>query len=112
MDNARKKDLAREYKEAKQRAGIYAVRCVPTGERWVAQSRNLDKQQNSIWFQLCTGGFINKAAQAAWNAHGETAFAFDELEEVTDENALIIGELLKERDAHWRKELGAGKLVG
>jgi hypothetical protein len=34
------------------------------------------------------------------------------LEEVKDDNALIIGELLKEREAAWRKELSAEKLVG
>ncbi len=112
MDNARKKDLAREYKEARQRAGIFAVRCVPTGECWVMQTRNLDKAQNGTWFQLRMNGHPNKQAQAAWDAHGEVGFAFEELEEVTDENPLIIGELLKERDARWRKELGAGKLVG
>jgi hypothetical protein len=34
------------------------------------------------------------------------------VEEIADENALLIDVLLKERDAHWRKELGAEKLAG
>lgn len=111
MSNARKKELLREYKETAQRAGVFTVVC---GEnRWVGTTRNLDKQKNSLWFQLRMNGFPNPDVQAAWNANGgETAFVFEELEEIKNDNALIIGELLKERDAAWRKELGAGKLVG
>ncbi|HWD48956.1 MAG TPA: GIY-YIG nuclease family protein [Rhizomicrobium sp.] len=110
MSNARKKELLREYKETPQRAGVFAVACGK--KHWVGTTRNLDKQKNSIWFQLRMGGFPNPDVQAAWNASGEAAFVFEELEEIKDENTLIIGELLKERDAAWRKELGADKLVG
>jgi hypothetical protein len=112
MDNARKRELAREYRDAKQRAGIFAVVCTASGQRCIGVTRNLDKQQNGTWFQLRNNGFPNKDVQAAWNAHGEAAFAFEIVEEVTDDNALIIGELLKERDAHWRKTLSAEKLTG
>jgi hypothetical protein len=110
MSNARKKELLREYKETPQRPGVFAVACGK--KHWVGTTRNLDKQKNSIWFQLRMGGFPNPDIQAAWNASGEAAFVFEELEEIKDENTLIIGELLKERDAAWRKELGADKLVG
>ena len=110
MDNARRKEMLREYKEAPQRAGVFAVVC---GERrWIGTTRNLDKQQNSVWFQLRLKGFPNADVQKAWNAAGEDSFRYEELEEVKDENALIIGELLKEREAAWRKEMGAEKLVG
>jgi hypothetical protein len=112
MDNARKKEISREYRERKQQAGIFAVHCAPTGQRWIAATRNLDKQQNGVWFQLRMGNHMNKPLQAAWKEHGEAAFTYDIVEEVTDENALLIDVLLKERDAHWRKELGAEKLVG
>ena len=110
MSNARKKELLREYKETAQRAGVFSVTC---GEqRWTGTSRNLEKQQNSLWFQLRMNGFPNSDVQKAWNAQGEAAFAYEVLEEVKDDNALIIGELLKEREAAWRKELSAEKLVG
>jgi hypothetical protein len=107
MDNARKKDLVREYKEQKTTPGIFAVRC---GDPvWVGMSKNLDKQQNSIWFQLRMNGHMNKAMQAAWNKSGDEAFTFDVLEEIADDNPQMIALLLKERDAHWREKLGAGK---
>lgn len=112
MDNARRKELVREYKERKQVFGIYAVRCAVAGKVWVAASRNLDRQQNSIFFQLRGNGHPNKVMQALWQAHGEESFAFDSLEEVTDENPLLIDGLLKDRAAHWLKALNAEPVIG
>jgi len=109
MENARKKDLVREYKEQKQSVGIFAVRC---GEQvWVGPSKNLAKQQNSVWFQLKMNGHMNKVMQAAWNANGEGAFSFEVLEEIADDNPQMISLLLKERDGHWREALAAGKAL-
>ncbi|HEY2032729.1 MAG TPA: GIY-YIG nuclease family protein [Rhizomicrobium sp.] len=110
MSNARKKELLREYKETPQRAGVFAVACGDA--RWIGTTRNLDKQQNSLWFQLRMGNYPNPELQKAWNAQGEAAFIYEVLEEVKDDNALIIGELLKEREAVWRKKFGAQKLAG
>jgi hypothetical protein len=110
MSNVRKKELLREYKETAQRSGVFSVTC--GDRRWTSTSRNLDKQQNSLWFQLRMNGFPNPDVQKAWNAQGGMAFTYEVLEDVRDENPLIIGELLKEREAAWRKELSAEKLVG
>ena len=110
MDNARKKEMLREYRQTPQRVGIFAVVC--GANRWIGASRNLDKQQNSLWFQLRMGNYPNAELQKAWKDAGEAAFAYEVLEEVKDDNALIIGELLKEREAAWRKEMGAAKLMG
>ncbi|MBI3676509.1 MAG: GIY-YIG nuclease family protein [Proteobacteria bacterium] len=112
MDKNRKREMLREYKERKQQQGVYAVRCAATGAVWTAVSRNLDKQHNTTWFQLRQGGHPNKAMQAAWNAHGEAAFAYEILEEVKDDNPLLIASLLKDREVQWRKELNAEKAVG
>jgi hypothetical protein len=111
MDNARKKELVREYKEQKPVPGIFAVRCTATGGVWVAKAPDLGKRQAGLWFQLRMGGFPGKSLQAAWNIHGEGAFAFDVLEEVEDDNGLMIPVLLKEREAFWRKELNAAALI-
>jgi hypothetical protein len=112
MEKSRRKNLLREYKERKQAPGIFAVRCTATGGAWVASSRNLDTQRNGIWFQLQQGGYPNKTLQAAWNAHGEDAFVYEVLENVTDDNPLLIGSLLKERAIHWREKLSAAPLIG
>jgi hypothetical protein len=114
MDNQSRRQAIRDYKERKVPVGIYAVRCAVTGEAWVGQSQNLPQQQNRIWFGLRQGGHPNPSLRAAWSAHGEAAFAFDVLETVDDEglNPYARGNLLKDRDAHWRSALGAAKIVG
>jgi hypothetical protein len=111
MDNARKKELTRAAKEEKARPGIFAIRCGVTGAVWIAKCNDLDKRKAGLWFQLNMGGFTGKSLQAAWNAHGEDAFAFVELEEIKDDNELLVPGLLKEREAHWRQELSAAALV-
>jgi hypothetical protein len=110
MDKARHKEIARDYKERTPRQGIFAVR--GAGRTWVSASRHLDTQQNGLWFQLRQGGLPNVELQAAWKAHGEAAFVFEALEDVTDENPLLIDSLLKEREKHWRTKLGADKALG
>lgn len=107
-----RKELVREYKEKKPTPGIFAIRCTTTGAVWTGSSRNLDTQMNGIWFQLRMGSHMNKALQAAWALHGADTFVFDPLEAIADDNPGMIGLLLREREAHWRGELGAQKLVG
>ena len=112
-DKARKKEIAQAWAERKRSQGVFAVRCAASGEVWVDASKNLDSQKNSIWFSLRMGGHRNKAAQAAWNAHGEETFSYDVLEEVADETLTPMGvrDLLKTRERHWREQLGAASLL-
>jgi hypothetical protein len=110
MSNTRKKDMVREYKERKVRPGIFVVRCVNDGTLWTGASRDLDSQQNGIWFQLKMGNHMNRALQQAWNSHGADAFTFEILEVIADENAEMIDLLLKEREAQWRQQSRAAKL--
>ena len=114
MDKQTRRQAVSDYKERKVSKGIFAVRCVATGEAWVGKSRNLEQQQNGIWFGLRQGGHPNPALRAAWAAHGEAAFSFEVLEAIDDEGLSAYGRdsLLKDRAAHWRSELGATKIVG
>jgi hypothetical protein len=114
MDKARKKEIARAYAERTRVQGVFAVRCVASGEVWVSSSRNLDTQKNSVWFALRMGGHPNRAAQGAWNSHGEDAFTYEIVEELSDEDVTPMGfrDLLKAREHEWREVLGAGALVG
>ena len=70
VDKQRRRDTAHAWKEGrKSRAGIFRVACTPAGKAWLGVSRNLDAQQNSIWFSLRHGGSPNREMQAAWKAH-------------------------------------------
>jgi len=114
MDRLSRRDAIRDYKERKVSCGIYAVRCVATGDSWVGQSKNLDQQKNGIWFGLRQGGHPNPRLRAAWAEHGESAITFEVLETIEDDglSAYARANLLKERDVHWRAQLGATKIVG
>ena len=114
MDKANRRDLVRDYKERKVIAGVYAVRCAPSGEVWTAGSRNIDAQQNSLWFGPRNGGHINRAMQASWTAHGDASFSFEVLERIDDEALTPQGvrDRLKVRQQYWQETLGARKAVG
>lgn len=114
-DNARKRDLVRDYKERKQPRGVFAVTCTATGERWIAASQNLDKQQNSLWFTLKLGSHTNRALQTAWKTHGEEAFSYEILDTLDDDpaaDAQTIRADLKAMEELWREKFGAKTVSG
>lgn len=115
MDKHARREAIRDYKEKKTVAGVYAIRCAPSGEAWVAGAPNLEAQQTRHWFGLRTGGHLNRGMQAAWNAHGgEAAFGFEVLERLDDEDLTPLGraDLIKARERHWLAALGAKKAAG
>ena len=114
MDKEQRRKAVRDFKEKSATPGIFAVRCLATGECWIGPSRNLEAQQNGIWFQLRMGSHRVKPMQAAWNTHGEDNFACEIVEAFEDEDLTpyIVQSLLKERLAYWREELGAGLALG
>ncbi len=114
MDKQSRREVIRQYKERKFSQGIFAMRCAVTGQAWVGQSRNLEQQSNGIWTSLKLGGHPNPALRAAFAAHGQAALSFEVLEVVDDEglSPYACANLLKDRDAYWRAELGATKIVG
>lgn len=112
--SSHKRDAVRAYKERRRQRGVFSVTCAATGERWVAATQNLETHQNGVWFTLRTGSHPNRALQAAWNAHGESAFSYDVLEELGEE---VVGDYaikadLKAMATAWREKLGAGAVTG
>ena len=101
--------LAREYKEREVSAGVYVVRCAPTGAVWVGGAPDVSTRQNGVWFSLRMGGHTCASLQAAWKAHGEAAFAFEVLEVLDDKTLERLGKasLLAERRQHWMIALNA-----
>lgn len=114
MDRQGRRDAVRAFKERRVSAGVFAVRCAPTGEVWVSASRNLEGQQTSLWFQLKMKGCYTRSLQAAWNAHGEPAFTFEVLQAVEDDQLTPAGlaDELKRLDLAWRDKLNAQKALG
>ena len=112
MDGTDRKSAIRDYKERKPAPGIYAVRCMPSGECWVGRAPNLATIQNRLWFTLRQGLHRQEELQSAWRTHGADAFAFEIVEEMEEEPlAYVRDRLLKERLAYWQETLGAAVLI-
>ncbi|MFA7262533.1 MAG: GIY-YIG nuclease family protein [Caulobacter sp.] len=114
MSRERRKELLAAYRERKPRPGVFAVRCAATGQVWVQATPNLDNCRNGVWFPLKIGSHPNKGLQAEWKAHGEAAFAFEEVEALEEEDltAWELTSRLKSRERHWREALGATAVTG
>ncbi|MGO4839304.1 GIY-YIG nuclease family protein, partial [Rhizobiaceae sp. 2RAB30] len=96
------------YKERKVVAGIYAVRCGPSGECWVGRAPDLSTMQNRLWFTLRQGNGPWRSLQAAWRSHGPDAFSFEVLERIEGEDIAYLRDgILKDRLTHWTGELKA-----
>ncbi len=112
MDKSRRKELMEQYAERGPQTGVFAVRNATSGEAWVGQSKNIDKQQNGLWVRLRGGMCVNKDLQASWARHGESVFSYDVLEHVTEADPHTLERVLPERAAAWREQLGAGVVKG
>ena len=107
-----RKEAIRQFKELKPQAGVYAIRCIPSGHVWVGPSRNLGATKNGWWSGLRAGMHREKTLQAEWNAHGEHSFAYEILDTLGDDvHPLNVGALLKEMKGAWVARLGASPLL-
>ena len=111
MDRTARKAAIAAFKERKPAYGVFAVICSATGEAWVGQSRNLDAQQNGVWFALKHRGSPYRVLQAAWDQHGADAFRFEALERLRDDFPTIgVRDELKRRQSLWTTRLHATAL--
>ncbi|HEY0314044.1 MAG TPA: GIY-YIG nuclease family protein [Allosphingosinicella sp.] len=109
MDKTNRKAAAAAWKERKAPAGIYALRCTPTGECWVGRSSDLEAIEKRLQFAIKMASTPHRTLLAAARAHGEAAFAFERLELFEDDDAgpELRDAILKNRAEHWREQLGA-----
>lgn len=102
IGKAERREAAREFKERKVRAGVFAIRCAATGARWVDTTPNLDAAENGQIFQLRQGLHRNKALQAEWKAQGESSFRFEVLEVLPEDTPeMNLRDMLAERKRAW-----------
>ena len=108
MTTESRKDAIAAYKERKPVPGIYAVRCTASGEAWVGAAPDLTTVATRLWFTMRHGSHTTRALAAAWRAHGEPAFVFEELERLEPEAIVAVRDkTMRDRAAHWRALLGA-----
>jgi hypothetical protein len=96
------------YKERKVEGGIYAIRCMASGEVWVGSAPDLSTIQSRHWFTLRQGTNMHRSLQTAWAAHGAEAFSFEIVERLNEEAiGYVRDRLIKERLVHWAEQLRA-----
>lgn len=106
-----RKALVAAFKERKTIAGVFAVICTATGEAWVGQTRHIDTAWNGLSFALRLGSSPFRSLQAAWNAHGEADFRFEQLDRLPEDISPLARDMeLKTRAARWIARLEARAL--
>src|SRR2546430_16612026 len=108
MKHEQRKAAVAAYRERKTAAGIYAVVCLGSGQRWVGRAADLDSIQNRLWFTLRHGNCPHPTLQAAWTVHGAETFAMEIIERLDEETLSYVRDrVLKDRLAHWCSAFGA-----
>jgi len=111
MTPAQKAAAQAAYRDRKAPAGIYALFCDGSGQVWVGASPDLDKITNRHWFTLGQGTHPNAELQAAFKAHGRTAFRFEVVETLPDDTSPLSRQrLLDEARDHHLAALSALRL--
>lgn len=103
MKTSERKAATAAYKERKAAIGIYAVRCLTSGQCWAGRGLDLGTVRNRLWFTLRQGGHLQASLQQAWRDHGADAFSFEVVEQLKDEDqpASLRDRELKSRLDHW-----------
>lgn len=103
-----RKEAIAEYKNRKTPRGTFVVRFADQGPVWVDATPDLGAAKNGLLFMLRNGMHTNKTLQAEWNAHGESAFRYEVLEQLDDDLApMAWRDLLKDKKKEWVSRLGA-----
>ncbi|MFL6843322.1 MAG: GIY-YIG nuclease family protein [Allosphingosinicella sp.] len=107
-----RKAAAAAWKERKASAGIYVLRCLPTGQVWVGRATDLEAAEQRLRFSLRMASTPHRSLLAAAREHGERAFTFEAVERIGDDDSSpeFVQSRLKTRVRHWQAELGAEPL--
>lgn len=106
-----RKAAVKAYKKREVDGGIYALRCMASGEVWVGGATDLSKIQNRLWFTLRQGANTHRSLQSTWNAHGAEAFSFEIVERLdAEEIGYIRDRMMRERLVQWAERLRAVRI--
>jgi hypothetical protein len=108
MKREQRKAVIAAYRERKAAAGIYAVVCLGSGQRWLGRAADLNTIRNRLWFSLRHGNYPHPTLQAAWNTYGAETFSLEIIEQLDEETLSYVRDrVLKDRLAHWCSVFGA-----
>ena len=104
-----RREARKACKEKATIRGVYAVRCVETGEYWVGAARDLAAMRNRLAFAMeMNDAHLSATLRAAWRERGEAAFVFEVLAELDPElAAMLVDDELKRLRSSWLEKLQA-----
>jgi hypothetical protein len=76
----RRKELQNEFAMKKRTMGVFQIRNLGSGKRYIASTSTLDSAWHRERFMLNMGSHINSLLQADWKQDGEKQFEFEVLE--------------------------------
>jgi len=109
-DRARRKALKLAYKLARPPMGVFAIRNLATGRRFIDKSMNLTGSLNRHRMELQRGVHRNRALMADWRTLGESQFVFEVIEPLAErpEPGFDHEGALADRLAAWREQVPPG----
>src|SRR4051812_32592539 len=88
--------------------GVYALRCVPTGECYVGVTQDLATRRKTHLSRLRVGKHSNRRLQALYREHGPPAFVWEVLERITlTTGGKRMAAVLADAEARWEDHLNA-----
>lgn len=102
-----RKDIIREYKERRPKAGVFMVKNTVNGRILLGSSLNIEGPLNKHRFMLQIGSHRNAAMQRDWKEFGAEAFVFEILETVppSDKPGFDVDDELKLLEEIWIEKL-------
>lgn len=87
-NNVDRSEAKTQYKQAKRPMGVYRIRNTKNGKSYVGFSTDVQARINRQKTELKFGSHRNTELLGEWKSFGESAFAFEVLDELKhDENA-------------------------
>ena len=80
VDDERKRELKRQYREMRPPMGVLTFRCTATGESFLLASKNVAADTTSVTFKLNSGYHPNRKLLERWRQYGEAGFETEVVE--------------------------------
>lgn len=84
--------ISSDHPRSKVACGIYAIRNIESGKKYIGSSVNISKRWNHHRSDLCAKQHHSIKLQRAWDRYGSEKFVFEVIEPVADKSQLITRE--------------------
>ncbi len=115
MDKTRKKELQKQYMNAKHPMGIFIVRCKANNKCYIQTTSDLRGVMNGAYVRLTGGRHPNRELQKEWDELGEENFTIEILEQLqyneNDDGKTDYSEELDILRMIWEEKLAAESKV-